>query len=391
MMYSPERQFSLGARAPRFMRRNTGSSNSVGRDEARPDAQASGNNNNNSNSNAENERLQQFEEVMMAEAIRLSLAAEEERRRKAEREAEKEAKKEAKKREKEDRKAAKAQKKAGSIYGDGQGSKSLSSVSLGLGRRRGNSSAASPPPAETTPGIPKEESDMSGSSGGAPVSSEQSQSSDKGKAVDRGTGQTEQTAGPSASMPIPQRGHGPSHLRQTSNISSLSSSFGDSPMGSYAAQGFVGRGGDASNAGAGGASLGADSTLGPEPLFNFASMASTLGIDLSRQDTEETASTDNLPNREVTRISEEQVPLISEAESPPISQETTQVPEDIAGESVLTLKAAQPEGNDEPEGKTMVAPEVRLIPGSPLPVSDGEFSKNFEHETSAGQRGGEIA
>ncbi|MBE3110826.1 MAG: hypothetical protein IMZ46_10005 [Acidobacteria bacterium] len=342
IMYNPERQFSLGARAPRFMRRNTSSSNGAARDETpRPDAAAPPGN----DASAEDSRLQQFEEVMMAEAIRLSLAAEEDRRRKADREAEKEAKKEAKRREKEERKDAKAQKKAGSVYGDGAAARSRSSVSLALGRRRGNSSAAQ---AGSSPEIPEEQS-------GAPAE----QQSDKGKAVDRG----ESKAGPS-SMAIPQRsGHGPSHLRQTSNISSLSSSLADSPMGSYAAR---------NDAGAGGASLGTNA--GHESLFNFARMASTLGIDLERQDTGESARTGDGATEAREEVEGD-------------SQGTTQVPED-AGDSAVTLQPGV--GGGEAPDKAVGAPELRLIPGSPL-VGDGEFTKGFEHESSAGQRGGEVA
>jgi len=79
------------------------------------------------------------------EAIRLSLAAEEERKRKEE----KEEQKKAKKREKEDRKAAKAAAKQGAVYEggvdgrSGQSSASGSSLSLpGFGRKRGNSGAS---------------------------------------------------------------------------------------------------------------------------------------------------------------------------------------------------------------------------------------------------------
>lgn len=78
-----------------------------------------------------------LENMMMAEAIRLSLADEEDRRKKAE----KEAKKEQKKKEKEERKA---EKRKSSIYG-GLSSASASTLSLGLGRLRGSSSSATGP------------------------------------------------------------------------------------------------------------------------------------------------------------------------------------------------------------------------------------------------------
>ncbi len=61
-------------------------------------------------------RLEDLEELMMMEAIRLSLAAEEERKQKEEKEAAKEAKKEGKKKAKENKKVAKAQRKIGSGF-----------------------------------------------------------------------------------------------------------------------------------------------------------------------------------------------------------------------------------------------------------------------------------
>lgn len=411
IMYNPERQFSLGSRAPRFMRRNTSSSNSAGREEQppRPDAPPP--------SNAENERLQQFEEVMMAEAIRLSLAAEEDRRRKAEREMEKEAKKEAKKREKEERKAAKGQKNSVNFYGDGQASTSRSS--LGLGRRRGNSGNSNLR-MESTPELATEEA----SAEGAEAQASEVQP-DKGKAVDR-TGQADKAAGPSSSMPIPQTGHhGPSHLRQTSNISSLSSFLGDSQMGSYVGQGFMARAGDGAAAGAGGGT-GAEAPAIPESLFNFASMASTLGIDLERHDTEESLGSEGMSpvvtrdegpqgnSQGMTEVPGEssqdatQVPESEEATQPPeeSSQSTTQVPEtapesgkeeveeERVEDSMVPLQPSRTAdacaGGDAGD-KSVVAPEVRLIPGSPLPVSDGEFSKSFECEEGPGRRGSEVA
>ncbi|SPO05549.1 related to regulator protein Sip5 [Cephalotrichum gorgonifer] len=386
IMYNPERQFTIGSRTSRFMRRNTGG-NSSGSQEVQPDAGGGGAPAGAApTGNPENDRLLQFEEVMMAEAIRLSLAAEEERRRKVEREAEKEAKKEAKRREKEDRKAAKAQKQSGSFYGNGQASTSRSSVSLVLGRRRGNSGASNLR-MESTPELTREESSGSASSGGAPLSPEQSQQSSKGKAVDRGAAtQADKVAGPSSSMAIPQSSHrGPSHLRQTSNISSLSSSLADSHMGSYTGQGFVGRSGDSS--------VPADSSTGagaggPESLFNFASMATTLGIDLDHQESTDSGSSENRKCQE-----EAAQPGDGGKAEQTSSQSTTQVPDEPVEDSTVTLHPSRSveNGEDAGEGKTVVSPEVRLIPGSPLPRSDNEFAKTFEHETSTEQRGGGIA
>ncbi|KAI1000136.1 hypothetical protein K3495_g8060 [Podosphaera aphanis] len=83
-------------------------------------------------------RVQDIEELMMMEAIRLSIAAEEDRKKKAEKEALKEVKKKAK----EDKKREKKERK--SFYGSIGGSASGSALNLslpGLGRGRGNSAA----------------------------------------------------------------------------------------------------------------------------------------------------------------------------------------------------------------------------------------------------------
>jgi hypothetical protein len=82
--------------------------------------------------------------MMMMEAIRLSIAAEEERKQKEEKEAKKEAKKKEKAEKKAEKKADKAAKKG--VYGSGAaGSASGSALSLALpivGRRRGNSGSS---------------------------------------------------------------------------------------------------------------------------------------------------------------------------------------------------------------------------------------------------------
>ncbi|EPQ67095.1 BgtA-20845 [Blumeria graminis f. sp. tritici] len=92
-----------------------------------------------SEAQARRNRVRDIEELMMVEAIRLSLATEEERKKNAEKEAAKEAKKifkEVKKREKKERK---------SVYGGVGGSASGSALSVNLprlGKRRGNSVAS---------------------------------------------------------------------------------------------------------------------------------------------------------------------------------------------------------------------------------------------------------
>ncbi|KAL2162349.1 hypothetical protein VTH06DRAFT_7262 [Thermothelomyces fergusii] len=240
-------------------------------------------------SGSRHNRLEDLEEIMIAEAVRLSLASEEERKRKAE----KEERKEAKKREKEERKAAKAAAKHAGPYegaGSGQTSASGSSLSLpglGFGRRRGNSGASN---------LRIEASVANAMATGE--SSEASQK-DKGKGVDRGAlahtastpASTSDPAGASGSSGPPLIPHlpaGPSHLRQMSNASSVSSSILDSQHGGFTSPSHL------HDPRSSGLSLGSrsgasedgnqdrdrDPSASTEPMFNFRSLAEVVGVSL---------------------------------------------------------------------------------------------------------------
>ncbi|KAH8841411.1 SNF1-interacting protein [Pyricularia oryzae] len=190
---------------------------------------------------ARRSRMEDLEEMMFAEAIRLSLAAEEERKRKAE----KEERKEAKRKEKEDKKAAKAAAKSsgsgpytGSSGNSSIAGSALSLPGLGLGRRRGNSAASNLRMEASVA------SAVAASGSGSPESATAA-GGDKGKGVERpmaansGDSSEHAEAGASSSMPAgsqpissPQRPGGHSHLRQISNVSSVSdSSFVDASGG----------------------------------------------------------------------------------------------------------------------------------------------------------------
>lgn len=248
--------------------------------------------------------MESLENMMLAEAIRLSLAAEEERKRKAE----KEEKKEAKKREKEERKAAKAAAKGHPYSGSGQSSASGSTLSLpgigAIGRRRGNSAASNLRVEATT-------AHAMASTGTSP--SPPANPNDKGKGVDRGAPQTppeteigksnvdalhpnvvsvsSSSPTPSAAprpIPAPHQSAGPSHLRQMSSASSVTSSQPESQSGSYHDPSYLqsqdprgsglslGGKSDASDE-AGGRSGDDDST---EPMFNYRSLAQMVGVEL---------------------------------------------------------------------------------------------------------------
>jgi len=238
--------------------------------------------------------MEDLEEMMMMEAIRLSLAAEEDRKKKAEKEAAKEAKKKAKEEKKREKKERRG------VYGSGQSSASGSALSLslpGLGRRRGNSGGSNLA-REVTPDTTE------------PAAS-------KGKGVDRGMLPASAPIdvarpGPHTTSGIPGARHldtstlaniqdshqqsasptapdRPSHLRQMSNASSPASSFVESTPGSLRND-FHAHGSSSSldtpNASgsnvavhAGGTPEGGDSSgnAGTESMFNFQSLAAMIG------------------------------------------------------------------------------------------------------------------
>lgn len=253
-------------------------------------------------------RMEDLEDMMMMEAIRLSLAAEEERKRKAEREAAKDAKKKAK----EDKKREKKERR---VYGSGTSSASGSALSLslpGLGRRRGNSGASN---------LQREV-----------MSEDLEPSNNKGKAVDRSFTSTPNGSSPidfartnsSNSYGIPGARHldastlaaindmhqpspsptapeKPSHLRQMSNASSPASSFMESAQGSLR-NGIHAHGssstldspdvsGNNINQQNGGTPDGGDSNgnASSEPMFNFQSLAAMIGKEDGEGDKEDAA------------------------------------------------------------------------------------------------------
>jgi hypothetical protein len=232
--------------------------------------------------------------MMLAEAVRLSLAAEEERKRKVE----KEEKKEAKKREKEDRKAAKAAAKQAGFYEgasrSGQSSASGSSLSLpglGFGRKRGNSAASNL------------RIEASVASAMATGESSEANTKDKGKGVDRAISVLAEGAlntvadpgapvgptGTSSPRPIPHLPAGPSHLRQMSNASSVTSSALDSQHGSFTSPSHLqdphtsglslaSRSGASEDGGD--QDRDRDPSTSTEPMFNFRSLAEVVGVSL---------------------------------------------------------------------------------------------------------------
>ncbi|RSL75876.1 hypothetical protein CEP51_010459 [Fusarium floridanum] len=364
-------------RPGRFSRRNTGSNNNASGSaqnqsqegsqiDATEGPEVGARDSSRSIPGARRNRMDELEEMMFMEAVRLSLAAEEERKRKEE----KAIRKEAKKREKEERKAAK---KAGAHpYGGSASGASGSSLSLGLGRRRGNSTASNLRMEATvsrasqvsiTPETPAETRAKDENAG-------------KGKGVDRGPQETH--TGPtssSSSLPLPSGPpRGGSHLRQMSNASSVGSSIADSPAGSYAGPGYTGADGNPRSSGL---SLGAYSddgdrdagSAGVEPMFNFSSLAQMVGA--------------NLEDGSVRREGEDtESPGSGVAPHPrPLSQVKEDDKEDADIEHV---EEGTPAAKTEVYTGSLCPPALTITPETPAPTNDNEAEdKQLGHPTVA--------
>jgi hypothetical protein len=247
--------------------------------------------------------MDDLEDMMMMEAIRLSLAAEDERKRKADKEAAKEAKKKAKEEKKKEKKERKG------VYGSGTSSASGSALSLslpGLGRRRGNSGGSNlarevMPEAAETPafkgkGVDRANVISAPSTGTAPIEIGSARPTGSGHSGIPGarhldTNTLANIQGLHQPSPSPTAPENPSHLRQMSNASTPASSFIESVPGSLRND-FHGHGSSSSldtpNASGtnlaghtGGTPEGGDSngSAGPESMFNFQSLAAMIGHD----------------------------------------------------------------------------------------------------------------
>lgn len=361
-------------RPSRFGRRNTGGNGNATTGGSAPNESQSGlrdetegpepgERGSSRNAGGRRNRMDELEDMMFMEAVRLSLAAEEERKRKEE----KAIRKEAKKREKEERKALK--KSGGSPYSGGNSGASGSSLSLGFGRRRGNSTASNLRVEATVQSASQASPGAESPTG---QTGKDDLASDKGKGVDRGP--VESAGGPtssSASLPIhASGGRGSSHLRQMSNASSVGSSLGDSPAGSYTGQGYLGP--DGNNPRSSGMSLGgrsdggdrdADGSAGNEPMFNFRSLAEMVGVNIEdgssqrREDSDSPHTVDGYPR--------------------PLSQ----VREDEKEEAEAEHVENQPKGRHSPikleitsgdHGSGLSTPHVMVTPETPLPLDDTE-------------------
>lgn len=357
-------------------------------------------------------RMDDLEDMMMMEAIRLSIAAEEERKRKEEKEAKKEAKKKDKEQKKADKQAARNDHKNG-IYG-GSGSRTASALSLVLpGRRRGNSGSSAMAREASNHSIehtyPTDSSKDKGKgvdrTGYASSSSHShpsgldgsSQSYGHHLSVDESSQSIPNTSAPAAAGATPDR---PSHLRQISSASSPSSSYIESAPGSIrrGQSGFQASQSSFDSPSASNADLGHrrdqsrdtdndPGSAGDEPMFNFRSLAEIVG----REDEK-----DGFEANQVEYADESQRPVSKAGPSQvsvkkPVVEETRPIfddSEELMDQSVATLKADDYERTDEQSGASssndgakgpMDTPGLMVTPVTPaLEKREGE-SKQLGH------------
>ena len=220
-------------------------------------------------------RADDLEEMMMMEAIRLSLASEEERRKREE----KESKKEARKKDKENKKAEKAAKKTGSLTSTPHQS------SLGLGHEQ---SESLPDEASSSLGkgkaVQQGSPDQSSSNGPLSIAAPQTH-------LERARQQILPNESSIPSSPYSATPRKPSHLRTLSNASSSASSI-DSIPGSPKQDTHETISTEVSTQGSGinipgGVPEQSDylsgtppgGGAGTEPMFNFSSLAAMVGDD----------------------------------------------------------------------------------------------------------------
>jgi hypothetical protein len=269
-------------------------------------------------------RIDDLEEMMMLEAIRMSLASEEERQKKEE----KEIRKEAKRREKEAKKAEKQMRKNG-IYNHSQSNSALfssgtvsrveSSSSLILGEEPSAAAKGkavdrvSPAAAETGPS----ETHLAPGNGTSPSTTIQTQLPSR----------LEAEPFPAVVQPSPTEPSRPSHLRHMSSASSTSSSFIESGAGDQI--------------GSGTPSNGTNPAL--EPMFNFRSLAAVIGDEEKAGAAEHVEDTVQPPAGTSAAPAVETKPSTSEGPVPVESQPPQEhrpefIPKELGAHSVEVVR-----------------------------------------------------
>jgi hypothetical protein len=310
-------------------------------------------------------RMEDLEEMMMMEAIRLSLAAEEERKRKSE----KEAAKEEKKKVKEEKKKEKLERKG--VYGSGASSASGSALSLslpGFSRRRGNSGGSNlarevTPEHAEAPGSKGKGVDHNGAGGPAASStidfaraesSTMQQGIPGARHLDQATLANIQDSHKPPSPTAPDR---PSHLRQMSSASSQASSFIESAPGSLLDSTIDSTNASGTNTAGKRSSTheggDANGSAGAEPMFNFRSLAAMIDND----DEHKEGAANHIEHGGNQKLS------IGAREETPASGSEERIASDAESDPPATLLGPQ-----------SITPEVVVTPGTPaaLNYADGD-------------------
>lgn len=308
-------------------------------------------------------RMDDLEDMMMMEAIRLSIAAEEERKRKEEKETKKEAKRKEKEQKKVDKQAAKNDHKNG-IYG-GSGSRTASALSLVLpGRRRGNSGSSAmareasnysvehtyPADNSTDKGKGVDRTAYASSSSHSHPSALDGSSQSYGHhlSVDESPQPTPNTSAPAAAGATPDR---PSHLRQISSASSPSSSYIESAPGSIrrGQSGFQASQSSFESPSASNTDLGHrrdesrdtdndPGSAGDEPMFNFRSLAEIVG----REDEKDGYDANQVEYADESQRPSSKAGPSQESAKKPVEEEASDPfddSEELMDQSIATLRA----------------------------------------------------
>ncbi|EME41358.1 hypothetical protein DOTSEDRAFT_73692 [Dothistroma septosporum NZE10] len=250
-------------------------------------------------------RVDDLEDLMMMEAIRLSLAAEEERKRKEEKEAQKDAKKRAKADKKEEKKAEKAVRKGvaagGALYHAGTNDSNSTWASTSMARSSSNL-GGQPIAEEQVQGKGKQPvQDFAGFNPLAePTSTLNRDVSPESSNAQRHLEESRANLQPPASAPINTPANPrSSHLRELSNASSAASSFIESPQpGSIPASSDLpshlditpGAQNDNSNLSSTTGTPAATASSA-EPMFNFRSLAAMIGKEERNEHVEHAGTT----------------------------------------------------------------------------------------------------
>ncbi|TGO11416.1 hypothetical protein BTUL_0110g00270 [Botrytis tulipae] len=317
-------------------------------------------------------RTREVEEMMMAEAIRLSIVAEEERKKKADKEAAKEAAKNAKKQAKEEKKREKKERK--SIYGTNGHSASSSMLNLGnslaatfTGRKRGDS-AASNLATEVTPEEVEEPPQGKGKGVARPYLGNDGSATDNGLL---GAQQSDPSTSSSLlethqSIPSPTSPDKPSHLRQMSTASSASSSIAESgngtnPRGSSTS--IESPGATETNEG------NEDGDTGAESMFNFRSITAMIEKENDNEKTLDAVHVENAREASGSRCGS---PDETAAQDMDVSIQTLR-PRDFPQKIEPNHQA--PMGLQMPDTKidtSIVTPQLTLTPDTPALMSSAE-------------------